>query len=77
MTRSPAETADTIRRRRRYRLTPQPSHADIARRAYELYLRRGAEHGLALQDWLEAERDLSKPQKRSARTRAIARRKPS
>jgi hypothetical protein len=32
---------------------------DIARRAYELYLRRGAEHGRDVDDWLQAERELS------------------
>ena len=31
---------------------------DIARRAYELYLQRGGEHGGDLDDWLRAEREL-------------------
>jgi hypothetical protein len=31
---------------------------EIARRAYEIYLRRGGEHGGDLDDWLEAERQL-------------------
>jgi Protein of unknown function (DUF2934) len=31
----------------------------IARRAYELYLSRGASHGRDIDDWLEAERQLS------------------
>jgi len=31
---------------------------DIARRAYELYEKRGREHGHDLDDWLQAERDL-------------------
>jgi DUF2934 family protein len=30
----------------------------IARRAYELFLARGAQHGRALDDWLQAEREL-------------------
>ena len=30
----------------------------VARRAYELYERRGGEHGRALDDWLEAEGEL-------------------
>ena len=30
----------------------------VARRAYERYRRRGAEHGRDLQDWFEAEREL-------------------
>ena len=34
------------------------SERDIARRAYELYLARGREHGRDLDDWLAAEREL-------------------
>lgn len=35
------------------------SHDDVARRAYELFLSRGAQHGSDLEDWLQAERQLS------------------
>jgi hypothetical protein len=35
-----------------------PSAAEIQRRAYELYLRRGGQDGRDLEDWLEAERQL-------------------
>jgi hypothetical protein len=31
----------------------------IRRRAYEMYLERGAEPGLELEDWLQAERELT------------------
>jgi hypothetical protein len=31
---------------------------DIARRAYELFLARGATHGADLDDWLQAEAEL-------------------
>ncbi len=31
---------------------------EIARRAYELYLRRGSRNGHDVEDWLEAERQL-------------------
>ena len=31
----------------------------VARRAYELFLARGAAHGRDLDDWLEAERQLT------------------
>ena len=30
----------------------------VARRAYEIYLSRGGSHGSALEDWLEAERQI-------------------
>jgi hypothetical protein len=32
----------------------------IASRAYELYISRGAEHGRDMDDWLQAERELSR-----------------
>ena len=41
--------------------TSQPSgvtEEDIAQRAYQLYLARGGEDGHALDDWLQAEREL-------------------
>jgi len=47
----------------------KPSHGEVARRAYELFLARGAEHGLADQDWLEAERQLTASTPRSAKKR--------
>jgi len=34
------------------------AESDVARRAYELYLERGSEHGHDLDDWLLAEREL-------------------
>jgi len=35
-----------------------PTKGDIARRAYELFLRRGGQHGSDWEDWLLAEREL-------------------
>jgi hypothetical protein len=32
---------------------------EIRRRAYEIYLERGAQPGLELEDWLQAERELT------------------
>ncbi len=37
----------------------KPSEAQIEQRAYELYLERGREHGRDVEDWLEAERELT------------------
>jgi Protein of unknown function (DUF2934) len=48
-------------------LGQQPDHDEIARCAYDLYVSRGAEDGRDLQDWLEAERQLSKAPKRRAK----------
>jgi hypothetical protein len=36
----------------------QPSSAEIAKRAYELYLERGRRPGGEADDWLQAEREL-------------------
>lgn len=36
---------------------PVPTHQDIERRAYEVYLREGG-RGSALEHWLQAEREL-------------------
>jgi hypothetical protein len=38
---------------------PSPSREDIARRAYEIFLRRGSQPGHEAEDWLQAERELS------------------
>ena len=35
-----------------------PDQHEVAIRAYEIYCGRGCEHGLDLDDWLEAERQL-------------------
>lgn len=37
---------------------PPVDRDTIARRAYELYLRRGADHGRDQDDWYNAEREL-------------------
>lgn len=41
-------------------LAQQPSgtYTDVARRAYDLYLARGREHGHDVDDWMQAEREL-------------------
>ncbi len=52
-----------------------PTHAEIAERAYALFLERGGEPGHDVTDWLEAERQLANgkakpPARPRARTRA-------
>jgi hypothetical protein len=39
-------------------VTRGPTHEEIARRAYELYLARGAQPGNPDEDWAQAEREL-------------------
>jgi hypothetical protein len=43
-------------------------NAEIARRAYELYVARGGQHGSDLDDWLRAERELAAPRALQGRT---------
>ncbi|HYX92558.1 MAG TPA: DUF2934 domain-containing protein [Myxococcaceae bacterium] len=38
---------------------PRPTHEEIARRAYEIFVARGGEHGHDVDDWLQAERELT------------------
>ncbi len=37
----------------------EPSGEEIARRAHELYLQRGGEHGKDVEDWVRAEKEVS------------------
>ncbi len=39
--------------------THTPSREEVARRAYELFLCRGGEHGHDQEDWLRAEREMA------------------
>ena len=40
--------------------TPRiPATEEIATRAYEIYLARGGSHGADVEDWLQAERELT------------------
>ncbi len=49
----------------------EPSGEAIARRAHELYLQRGGEHGKDVEDWVRAEKELSnEPVSGPAKTRA-------
>ena len=48
------------------RKVDKPKRVAVARVAYELYLRRGREHGYDVEDWLEAERLLQEEFNRRA-----------
>ena len=47
-----------------------PEHEEIALRAYEFFLQRGCEHGRDLDDWLQAERELTANNKKKAAKRS-------
>jgi hypothetical protein len=60
---------------RAQRKAPQPApvgDTDIARRAYDLYLGRGCEHGHDVDDWLQAEHELRGGVSRRTRARGRA-----
>lgn len=40
--------------------SPAPAHDDIARRAYDIYVKGGSQEGRCQQNWLQAERELRK-----------------
>ena len=44
------------------RLLDSPREEHIRRRAYEIYLARGEEPGRDVEDWLQAERELTQNQ---------------
>jgi hypothetical protein len=74
---TPEPARQRIRVPRRSQLTesvPEPAQSErlsscediqesIAKRAYQLYLRRGADHGYDLDDWLQAEREILGPER--------------
>jgi hypothetical protein len=61
---APVAGAETATTRRQTKTAPgaartaEPTHDDIALRAWSIYLQRGASHGQAMSDWLEAKQQL-------------------
>ena len=56
---TPAKAAAPTAPRTRQPVSPcDDPHILIAKRAYELYSERGYRHGCALDDWLDAEREI-------------------
>jgi len=45
--------------------TGKPTHEQISKLAYEIYLERGCTPGDPMQDWLRAEQELAAPAKKS------------
>ena len=59
----------TAKKTVKVKATAKPTYDDIALRAYHIYLERGCTPGDPMQDWLQAERELtgqpSKPRRKS------------
>jgi Protein of unknown function (DUF2934) len=53
-------------------LAREPTHDEIARRAYQLYEERGGEHGRDWDDWFQAERELRQSTLDDAADRIVA-----
>ena len=51
-------TASSSKPERQVRPSFDDLHAHIATRAYELYRQRGCREGCAVEDWLDAEREI-------------------
>ena len=58
-TRRQASTTAQPRRKKTVTAQATPDAQAVARRAYELFLDRGGDHGHELTDWLRAEHELS------------------
>ena len=50
----------SINERRAARAAASPTEEEIRLRAYHRYLERGGGHGMDFEDWLEAERELTR-----------------
>lgn len=55
------------------KLNYYPTEQEIAARAYDIFLARGSGDGHDLDDWLQAERELTKPTGKTPLQRAAAR----
>ena len=66
-------TSETTKRPRRAWKT-EPTHDQIAVRAYQIYQERGYAPGDPMRDWLQAERELTapKPKKTSRKTKVVS-----
>ena len=58
MSKTAKSSASALKKERAAKLAP--TQEDIARRAYEIYLARGAAPGHELEDWARAEQELAR-----------------
>jgi hypothetical protein len=47
-----------------------PTHAEITRRAYEIFVKRGGRPGDPMKDWLDAEAELKAERRKGPTSRA-------
>ena len=58
MAKAPKKTTERGPKTPKTVTTRMPTHEEIGKRAYEIYLTRGGAPGREVDDWLEAERQL-------------------
>lgn len=69
----PKSTQSPAEKTKKAGAKPKPTHEQIAKRAYEIYLERGSTPGDPMQDWLRAEQELAAPAKKSrSKTKLIS-----
>ncbi len=66
------KTATATPKPKKSRTAKSPSHEDISKRAYEIYLERNGAPGNPFEDWSRAERELfeAKPAKAKSRRKS-------
>lgn len=69
-----AKTTSETTKKPRKATKNAPTHDQVAARAYEIYQERGYTAGDPMQDWLQAERELSgaRPKKASRKTKVVS-----
>ncbi len=69
-----AKTTSETPKKPRKAAKPAPTHDEIAARAYQIYQERGYAPGDPMQDWLQAERELSaaKPKQVTRKTKVVS-----
>jgi hypothetical protein len=50
----------------------EPTRTDIERRAYQLYLRREKTEGRAVEDWIQAEKEVEEDSARNKRLESVS-----
>ena len=75
MPKAKTTSGTTTKKPRKAAAKTAPTHDEVAARAYQIYQERGYTAGDPMQDWLQAERELSaaaKPKKASRKTKVVS-----
>jgi len=67
MPKSKSASPEAPKKSRKAARTAEPTNEEIALRAYHIYLERGSTSGDPMQDWLQAEKELTASPKKATR----------